>query len=82
MIYTRGFTARKILRKAVTRDRNATSFEPPLSFEERKNHFLRGAGLVYSYWGTSREEKNRGERFVKKYVRVEALTEDGWLIDV
>lgn len=41
VIYTRGFTARKILRKAVTRDRNATLLRAPLLFLPRtKNHFF------------------------------------------
>lgn len=42
VIYTRGFTARKILRKAVTRDRNATrGTASSLFFLPRtKNHFF------------------------------------------
>lgn len=38
VIYTRGFTARMILRKAVTRGRNATR-ETPALFPERKTIF-------------------------------------------
>lgn len=55
VIYTRGFTARKILRKAVTRDRNATLLRAS-SFpsENEKSFFYEATSVerISSYWGT------------------------------
>ena len=62
VIYTRGFTARKILRKAVTRDRNATRGTASslfFFFRERKIIFLRGNvhGPIFLLGTFSRERE-------------------------
>lgn len=66
VIYTRGFTARKILRKAVTRDRNATrGTASSLFFLPRtKNHFFtrQRPWSLSSYQGTSLRERERERR--------------------
>lgn len=64
VIYTRGFTARKILRKAVTRDRNATSL---FFLSSKKSFFTRSRACILLLGNFSGGEKSWGEVLSKKY---------------
>lgn len=72
VIYTRGFIARKILRKAVTRDRNATrGTASSLFFLPRtKNHFFR-RGNVHGAYPLIRELLFERERERRKIVQAD-----------